>query len=187
MLKTMLFTCGLIVAPLVASAFPIAPAGTEGLYVVATGGEVTATYEGNSASWSNDLYLVQTSGDVFLFNNHASSVGASVVLGTFAAGTELIFRLFVNNNGNSYYTGPGSRNWDGQAHARVQTEYMPGTTLVSFEDGGDGAFNDLSFTFTGTSAVEEDPGSTVPLPAGAALLVTGLAGLAGLRRRKGKA
>src|SRR5678815_45484 len=99
-----------------ASAFPIAIAGTEGLPVIVGGsGPVIATYQGNSASYSNDLYLSLTASgpgldgdflnDTFIFNNQTSPVGSTLNLGSFTIGTELIFRLYVNNTGYNYYTG----------------------------------------------------------------------------------
>lgn len=151
-----LLLCLIIVPTLALAQFPIAEPGTECLRVIVTGNEdVVATYEGNSASYSNDLYygLSIDTTDTFVFNNHASPVGSTVNLGSFDPGTELFFRLHVNNTGQDYYTGPADRNPDGQCHARVQEEWMPGTTLVSFEDLFNGPFqyNDLSFSFTNTS------------------------------------
>jgi len=149
-----------------ALAFPIAAPGTECLkLVVSSTDPIIATYQGNSAAYSNDLYLVldahgqpgddgNPGNDLFLFNNHASQVGSTVDLGSYPVGTELIFRLFVNDTGYSYATGPASRNPDGHCHARAQAGWSPGETLVSFEDLFDGPFeyNDLSFSFTNTAS-----------------------------------
>ena len=58
--------------------FPIANPGTEGLEVMVSGtGPVIATYRGNSATFSNDLYLVvdgNPANDRFIFNNQTSPV-----------------------------------------------------------------------------------------------------------------
>ena len=176
------------------SAIPIASPGTEGAPIITAGGVVTSVYQGNTASYSNDLYLERNadgtpgmdgiqSNDLFIFNNQASAVGSSVVLGDFASGLELVFRLHVNNTGENFYSGLATRNPDGLAHARVQNEYLPGTTLVSFEDlfntpEGVNGYNDLSFTFTNTrNTAVPDGGAT------SVLLGGGLAGVAFLRRR----
>jgi hypothetical protein len=148
-----------------AFAFPIASPGTEGLEVfVKTTAPVVATYQGNSASYSNDLYLMldgsgnpgddgNPANDTFIFNNHASSSGSTVSLGSFPVGTKLMFRMRVNNTGTDYFTGLASRNPDSHTHARVQANWTSTEsteTLVSFEDLFDGPFdyNDLSFSFT---------------------------------------
>lgn len=166
-----------------AHAFPIAAPGTEGFSVIVSGtSDVVATYEGNSAAYSNDLYLVNTG--QFVFNNHASAVGSTVNLGSFTAGTELLFKLHVNNTGFDYFTGPALRNPDGHSHARVQGSWAPGTTLVSFEDLFNGPFdyNDLSFSFTNTGSSPTVPG--VPEPETYALMLVGLGGVAMLARRR---
>jgi hypothetical protein len=153
-----------------AQAFPIAAPGTEGLEViVANTGHVFATYEGNSASYSNDLLL----DGVFVFNNHTTPVGATVDLGEFTAGTELKFSLFVNNTGYTYFTGPASRNPDLHEHARVQTDWQPGVTLTSFEDlySGPYDYNDLSFSFTNTKGAVPEPGAMSLLAVGVGVLL----------------
>ena len=164
-----------------AFAFPIAAVGTEGNPVIATGGQVIATYLGNSAGYSNDLFL--NGNPLLIFNNHATPVGTTVNLGTFAAGTELVFRLHVNNTGDDFFTGLASRNVDNLFHARVQADWQPGTTLVSFEDlrgtpEGQNGYNDLSFSFSNTSV------TPVPEPETWGLMLAGLAAVAAVARRK---
>lgn len=170
-----------------AATFPIATSG-DGLRVLAnTNLAVNATYQGNSASFSNDLYLVTNDGiannDIFIFNNKTSKVGSTVNLGSFAVGTELEFRLYVNDTKTSYYTGAASRNPGNHIHARVQQNGALNTTLVSFEDLLNGPFdyNDLSFSFTNTQA-----SSAIPEPASLLLFGLGLAGLAAGRRRNAR-
>ena len=193
----LLVACASVLGGGAASAFPIAIAGTEGLSVIVSGsGPVIATYLGNSASFSNDLFLSMTvsgpgldltpGNDVFVFNNQTSGIGATMNLGSFAIGTELIFRLHVNNTGNDFFSGAASRNPDGLAHARVQAEWQPGESLVSFEDlfgtpEGASGYNDLSFSFTNTSST---PTPGVPEPATVFLFGAGL-GAAAVRRRRG--
>jgi hypothetical protein len=156
-----------------AHAQPIASPGTEGFSVVASGGEIFATYQGNSASYSNDLYL----DGAFIFNNHATPVGTTVSLGNYAANTELIFELKVRNTNYSYFTGPATRNPDDRPHARVQSDWITaGTTLVSFEDLFNGPFdyNDLSFSFSNTSGSSTPP-PPIPEPQTFLLMMLGLA------------
>jgi hypothetical protein len=170
-----------LLGTLAARAFPIALPGTEGFKVYADSmADIVATYEGNSAAYSNDLYL---EGFGFVFNNHISAVGSTVNLGSYPVGTELMFRLHARNTGNDFFTGDAALNPDNHFHARVQSDWALSTTLVSFEDLFNGPFdyNDLSFSFTNTRTGP----SPVPdqLSTGCALLFA-LAGLALVGRRR---
>jgi hypothetical protein len=112
----------IVVAVLLSAAQPALSAVIGAFVTVENDGNVVATYRGNSASFSNDLYLASPAGfysSNIIFNNHASPIGSTVDLGFFSAGTELMFRLHVNNTGNDWFTGPASRNGDGLPHARV--------------------------------------------------------------------
>ena len=181
-----------------ASAFaaPVATPGTEGFPIfVSTTDAIVATYQGDSASYSNDLYLMlDTSGnpgndgnlsnDLFVFNNHATPLGETKDLGSFAPGSELMFRLHVNDTGQDFFTGPASSNADGQTHARAEQNWLPNTTLVSFEDlydtsGNSSVYNDFSFSLTNTVT------AMVPEPEAYAMMLAGL-GFLGMviRRRK---
>lgn len=68
-------------------------------------------------------------------------VGRVTVLDPIPAGTELIFGIYVHDNGYTFYMGPGSRNPDGREHAIVSQD--GGTAIVGFED----LFGNVQFTY----------------------------------------
>jgi len=150
--------------------------------IVASDGEVVAKFLGHTAGYSNDLYLDSPANGLgIIFNNHSTPVGTEVSLGMFTAGTELIFRIYVIDTGDSFFTGPGVRNPDGLVHSVVDDAYSPTETYVGFEDlygGGDLDYDDLNFSFTNVrSQATPDGGAT------AALLGLGLGGALLLRRK----
>lgn len=159
-----------------------------GYITVASDGDVIAKFLGHTAGYSNDLYLDSPSGAFtgLIFNNQSTPVGTTVNLGYFSAGTELIFRIHVNNTGEDFFSGPASRNPDGLAHAVVDDEYSATETYVGFEDllnGGDRDYDDVKFSFNNVR------GTTNPVPdAGSSMMLfsSAVAGLGLLRRRVAK-
>lgn len=77
-------------------------------------------------------------------------VGRVVDLGRFNAGEELVFGIYVRETGNTFRMGPGYRNPDRYAHARV--DCLSNGVKVSFEDNflgqGDRDFDDAVIRIT---------------------------------------
>lgn len=156
---------------------------TEKLYV-ATAGEVILTFLSKTAAYSNDLYLQGTSDSIL--NNQTASPGAQYSLGTFLAGAELSFTMFVKNTGFAYYTGSASLNPDSLIHAAY--DVTSGQSLnIGFEDlfnGGDKDYDDLVFSLNnvrvGTLV------TAVPEPETFSMLAAGLLLIGLAKRRKSK-
>ncbi len=174
---------GFLVAGSSVNALPI----LGGTVVVASDGNVTAKFLGHTAGYSNDLYLDSPANALgIIFNNQSTPVGTTMDLGYFTAGTELIFRIYVNDTGDSFYTGPASRNPDQLAHAVVDDDYLPTETYVGFEDlfnGGDLDYDDLNFSFTNVRGQTSVPEAGMTL----GMLSMGLLGLGWMKRRAARA
>jgi hypothetical protein len=180
-----------------------------GAQLIATGGDVMATFLGHTAGFTNDLYLFDASdlstplavtgvtGPGFggaaglIFTNHTTPVGTTINLGSFAAGTELVFGIYVRNTGDEFFMGPANRNVDNVFHAAVDNGAAPafpgygvipvGSIGVGFEDllnGGDLDYDDLGFAFSNVRNAQ------VPEPAALVLLGLGFAGAAARRRAR---
>jgi hypothetical protein len=172
--------------------------------IVQTTGTVMAQFVGGaSAGFTNHLYLDSPTNALgVIFNNHTSTLGDTVNLGSFTAGTELIFRNHVADTDTNFFTGPASRNPDNVIHAGIiegltdadmdayeflnglpNGTLLRGGTLVGFEDtlgGGDLDYNDLSYLFTNVGT------APVPVPAAMWLFGSGLMGLIGTAARRNK-
>lgn len=165
--------------PSLAVAYPIVPypgesAPNVGATIVATGGDVTATFLSGSGAYDNYLYLdnsatyshpatgVAPTGN-WIFENHISSAGNTVDLGVFAPGTVLQFHVVSDTHGGGFldwYTGAAALNADGLPHAFVDSSASAvlanGGSVVGFEDLaglGDAGFEDLRYAFSNTESV----------------------------------
>jgi len=147
--------------------------------IVASTDDVIARYVSATATLSSNLFLDGRDG--VIFNNQSTPIGSEVNLGSFAVGTELVFRI-ETSGGNIFRTGPADRNPDNVFHAAVST--TNGQTFVGFEDllgGGDQDYDDLVFAFTNVAAAP----SAVPEPASWAMMLGGFSLVgAGLRSRR---
>lgn len=158
-------------------------------------GTVSVTLVGNSGLFDHILELTSTTGPIvapllvasdgqnntMVAGYPVNSIGDTVTLGSYTGGTELIFRLSnfccspQNDLSSQLFTGPGSRNSDGNVYANVTM--IDSTHLqVGFEDLDPTrtTYNNLVFDVTL---------QPVPLPAAAWLFGSGLVGLIGLGRK----
>lgn len=143
-------------------------AGVIGGQLFATGGNVTVEVRPASAGYVSELRLYSPGPERFIALN--TDVGTIVNLGSFTAGAELLFGIYVRDTGDTFKMGPASRNSDNLEHAGVEST-GPGQAIVGFEDllgGGDLDYDDNVFRFTGGIAtlacpadivVPADPGS----------------------------
>lgn len=119
--------------------------------VLSRDAEVFVTFDGYSAGYTSRLSL-ELPDDTFmaLFTNKTTAVGTTIAAGTFAAGSELVFKLWVDNTSKAYFSGDASSNADGFAHAKIFA-YDGASASLGFEDlwnGGDKDYNDFKFSVT---------------------------------------
>ena len=137
----------------------------------ASGGEVYVTdLEPTGAAYSEDLFVASPANGFGLFmNDHTTPNGTTYDLGSYPAGTEIEFGLYVYDTGNTWYDGPAGRNADGVVHAYMVNNYegLGNTTYVGFEDlaapVADFNYVDEVYAFTGVSASVPDATSALSL------------------------
>ena len=173
-----MFNLMLLVVALVGanSAFAVPVLG-EKLYY--SGGNVTVEVLSPTAAYTStlSLYLFASPGSNVASFGTNHQVGLTTVVDPstlcYTPGEELIFGIYVQDTGDTFYMGEGSRNADGIIHAAVDN-LGSNTYYVGFEDllgGGDRDYDDHRFNFSG--------GLTTAVPAPAAMMIFGL-GLIGL-------
>jgi len=178
--KNMVGALSLVLGLLVLPSFAQATGIVGGNLIVQDTGDVSVTFAGSNAGYTSNLYY----GDTFLFSNRATA-GTTISLGNFEAGTELVFRLEVQNTGQIFNTGEG-------INSKVES-FGDSSSRIGWEDqagGGDRDYNDLVFDFTNTSAGgSQTNGGNIanPEPSTIILFGSGLLGLGAWRLRKKKA
>jgi uncharacterized protein DUF4114 len=158
------------------------PLSEEENLLVAGGGDVTVTITADSSSAADtdvlSLYAVNPNSGIVtlvnplttpLVNNQTTPIGTQVDLGSFVAGSELIFQVVNENTATTFYSGSDSSlNPDGVVHFDVQGT-SGGSTTVGVEDldkaqSSDYDYNDVVYTFTGVSAADPVPETSSTLP-----------------------
>lgn len=170
-IASIVLLCLILGAPAKSEAVPVLAAPI----ILPISGDVMATYVGSTAYFHDDLYLETPIGAYSgaIFNTRLTAVGTTVHLGYFAAGTELLFRIHVRNQDNNeefdFYTGPSSRNADGQPHGRIEVDIGSGAMLVELEDlygipEFPLGFNDIIFTLLTIPRSPEWESERIPEP-----------------------
>lgn len=166
-------------------------------YFVGGGG---ASYENQLGMLVNGVLAVNGNSTNFGLDNHSSSIGQSLDLGTVSSGDSIIFVLENLTLGKDAYSDPSlnvayDAPTDTVGHNHIySTPYtatnplfagVPAGTYVAFEDlpfpGADFNYNDESFVFSDVTAAV----NAVPLPTSlwAGLALLGLGAVLQLRRR----
>lgn len=109
--------------------------------------EIEMLYPESGPVYIDNLFLASPVRTDVLARNE--DPGKVVEIGKMSPGEEIVFSMFVQNTGNTFTIGPGTRNPDGIPHATVKcVENGPAT--IGFEDipkGGDLHFADSDYGY----------------------------------------
>ena len=121
---------------------PTCENGVGGRVFSTGGGNVEVEILPSVAGFTSELSFVSPGPTRFIGTNR--DVGTVVNLGSFPAGTELVFSIYVRETQRTFYSGPGSNNPDGLGHGDVTC--LNKKARIGFEDqygGGDRNYADL--------------------------------------------
>jgi len=111
--------------------------------IFSAGGDVVVEILPSIAGFTSELSFVSPGPTRYIGTNR--DVGTIVTLGSFPAGVELIFSIYVRETERTFYSGSSSSNADGLGHGDV-TCLGKGKSRIGFEDqfgGGDRNYADL--------------------------------------------
>ncbi len=117
--------------------------GGIGGHIFSAGGDVEVEILPCVAGFTSELSFVSPGPTRFIGTNR--DIGTIVQLGSFPAGVELIFSIYVRETQRTFYSGSASSNPDGLGHGDV-TCLSKGKATLGFEDqlgGGDRNYADL--------------------------------------------
>ncbi len=160
-------------------------------FTAANTGEIDAYFAGSGASFDETVGLLVNgvSTGITGLDDHTSSIGDEIDLGSVMAGDVLTFFDNVSSTGDTFYSNP-ALNSDGGNHVYSTSVTAgqvyagsPAGTYVGFEDlsfpGSDYNYHDDTFVFTNTATMTS---GGVPEPASWALMLIGFAGIGGAIR-----
>ena len=149
--------------------------------LVATDGEVILTFLSKVSIKNTDLYMQGT--EESILNNQTAVTGSQFSLGSFKAGTELAFTIFVKDDGFAYYTGEANKNPDNHVHAFYDITSAQSLN-IGFEDVYKACKNDALVFSLNNVTVGKSLVAAVPEPESYALFFAGLLMLGHLKRRQ---
>jgi all-beta uncharacterized protein/uncharacterized protein DUF4114 len=117
--------------------------GGVGGRILSAGGDVVVEILPCVAGFTSELSLVSPGATRYIGTNR--DIGTIVTVGSFPAGVELVFSIYVRETQRTFYSGSASSNPDGVGHGEV-TCLSKGKSRIGFEDqfgGGDRNYADL--------------------------------------------
>lgn len=111
---------------------------------------ITIEYLSSDAGYTNELWVDSPVSTQLAIGGQTAD-GATLTVGPFPTGTEVVFADHVEDTGDHWQSGPASRNGDGLVHGAA-TYQGSCSWIIGFEDtsgGGDQDYNDIIMLVSG--------------------------------------